>query len=286
MASTPTASTASSVAFVADSTLGLPPEEAKSQGIHVVPQQVLHKGRSFRDLVEITPGEVLKLLRSGERLTTSQVAPEDLRRLYEALLRTHGRVVSVHVSGLLSGTVDTAKKVAQAFGDRVKVLDSWSLSGGLLLVLERARQLLREGVAWERLEEALAPYRERVRGYVLPATLDYLHHSGRISGLQRFVGGFLRILPVLKVREGRVHPGPRVRGFAEGIRKVAALSRRDFPEGARVYLAHAGNPEGAKALAEALKAEGVEVLGVLPAGAAVSVHTGPGTVAAFAGPRG
>lgn len=283
MASTPTAS---SVAFVADSTLGLFPEEAKSQGIHVVPQQVLHKGRSFRDLVEITPGEVLKLLRSGERLTTSQVAPEDLRRLYEALLRTHGRVVSVHVSGLLSGTVDTAKKVAQAFGDRVKVLDSWSLSGGLLLVLERARQLLREGVAWERLEEALAPYRERVRGYVLPATLDYLHRSGRISGLQRFVGGLLRILPVLEVREGRVHPGPRVRGFAEGIRKVAALFRRDFPEGARVYLAHAEHPEGAKALAEALKAEAVEVLGVIPAGAAVSVHAGPGTVAAFAGPRG
>lgn len=142
MASTPTAS---SVAFVADSTLGLSPEEAKSLGIHVVPQQVLHRGRSFRDLVEIAPGEVLRLLCSGERLTTSQVAPEDLRKLYEALLRTHGRVVSVHVSGLLSGTVDTAKKVAQAFGDRVKVLDSWSLSGGLLLVLERARRLLEEG---------------------------------------------------------------------------------------------------------------------------------------------
>mgnify|MGYP003389910383 FL=1 len=176
MASTPTAS---SVAFVADSTLGLSPEEAKSLGIHVVPQQVLHRGRSFRDLVEIAPGEVLRLLCSGERLTTSQVAPEDLRKLYEALLRTHGRVVSVHVSGLLSGTVDTAKKVAQAFGERVKVLDSWSLSGGLLLVLERARRLLEEGVAWEHLEEALAPYRERVRGYVLPATLHYLHRSGR-----------------------------------------------------------------------------------------------------------
>ena len=161
MASTPTAS---SVAFVADSTLGLSPEEAKSLGIHVVPQQVLHRGRSFRDLVEIAPGEVLRLLCSGERLTTSQVAPEDLRKLYEALLRTHGRVVSVHVSGLLSGTVDTAKKVAQAFGDRVKVLDSWSLSGGLLLVLERARRLLEEGVAWEHLEEALALY----QGPLLP----------------------------------------------------------------------------------------------------------------------
>lgn len=227
MASTPTAS---SVAFVADSTLGLSPEEAKSLGIHVVPQQVLHRGRSFRDLVEIAPGEVLRLLCSGERLTTSQVAPEDLRKLYEALLRTHGRVVSVHVSGLLSGTVDTAKKVAQAFGDRVKVLDSWSLSGGLLLVLERARRLLEEGVAWEHLEEALAPYRERVRGYVLPATLDYLHRSGRIGGLRRFVGGLLRILPVLgSGRAGSIRgpgSGASPRGYARWRPSSAGTFRK------------------------------------------------------------
>lgn len=102
MASTPTAS---SVAFVADSTLGLSPEEALAHGIHLVPQQVVHGGRSFRDLLDISPEEVLALLKKGERLTTSQVAPEDLRETYERLLATHDRVVSVHVSGKLSGTV-------------------------------------------------------------------------------------------------------------------------------------------------------------------------------------
>lgn len=278
--------TASSVALVADSTLGLSPEEALAHGLHLVPQQVIHRGRSYRDLLEITPEEVLALLEKGERLSTSQVAPEDLRQTYETLLHTHRRVLSVNISGKLSGTVATALAVAREFGGRVQVLDSWSLNGGLWLVLEEARRLLREGVAWEALEAAVAPYRSRVLGYVLPKTLTYLHRSGRIGGLQHFVGSLLRILPVLLVKEGEVKAGPRVRGFGEGLGKVAALFRQDFPEGARVYLAHAGNPEGAQALGEALKAEGVEVLGVLPAGAAVSVHTGPGTVAAFAGPRG
>lgn len=277
--------TASSVAYVADSTLGLSPEEGVKHGIHVVPQQVIWKERSYRDLVEIAPQEVLALLEKGERLSTSQVAPEDLRATYETLLDTHDRVLSVHVSGHLSGTVATAKAVAREFGERVKVLDSWSLNGGLWLVLEEARRLLRQGVPWEGLEEALSPYRERVRGYVLPKTLAYLHRSGRISGLQSLVGGVLRILPVLEVKEGRVLPGPRVRGFAEGLRKVAELFRRDFPSGALVHLAHAENPEAAAALGAMVRAEGVEVLATLPAGAAVSVHTGPGTVALFAGPR-
>jgi DegV family protein with EDD domain len=277
--------TASKTAFVADTTLGLSPEEALEKGIHLVPVQVIHGGRSYRDLLEIGPEEVLALLEKGERLSTSQAAPEDLRATYERLLLDHDRVLSVHLSGKLSGTVATAQAVARAYGGRVQVLDSWSLNGGLWLVLEEARRLLKEGVAWEALEEAVAAYRKRVLGYVLPKTLTYLHRSGRIGGIARFVGGLLRILPVLLVREGQVEAGPRVRGFMEGMHKMAELFRKDFPEGALVHLAHAGNPEGARALGELLRAEGVEILSVLNAGAAVSVHAGPGTIAFFAGPR-
>jgi DegV family protein with EDD domain len=277
--------TASKTAFVADTTLGLSPEEALEKGIHLVPVQVIHGGRSYRDLLEIGPEEVLALLEKGERLSTSQAAPEDLRATYERLLLDHDRVLSVHLSGKLSGTVATAQAVARAYGGRVQVLDSWSLNGGLWLVLEEARRLLKEGVAWEALEEAVAPYRKRVLGYVLPKTLTYLHRSGRIGGIARFVGGLLRILPVLLVREGQVEAGPRVRGFMEGMHKMAELFRKDFPEGALVHLAHAGNPEGARALGELLRAEGVQILSTLQAGAAVSVHAGPGTIAFFAGPR-
>jgi len=277
--------TASKTAFVADTTLGLSPEEALEKGIHLVPVQVIHGGRSYRDLLEIGPEEVLALLEKGERLSTSQAAPEDLRATYERLLLDHDRVLSVHLSGKLSGTVATAQAVARAYGGRVQVLDSWSLNGGLWLVLEEARRLLKEGVAWEALEAAVAPYRKRVLGYVLPKTLTYLHRSGRIGGIQRFVGGVLRILPVLLVREGQVEAGPRVRGFMEGMHKMAELFRKDFPEGALVHLAHAGNPEGARALGELLRAEGVQILSTLQAGAAVSVHAGPGTIAFFAGPR-
>jgi DegV family protein with EDD domain len=229
--------------------------------------------------------QVLALLEKGERLSTSQAAPEDLRATYERLLLDHDRVLSVHLSGKLSGTVATAQAVARAYGGRVQVLDSWSLNGGLWLVLEEARRLLQQGVAWERLEAAVAAYRKRVLGYVLPKTLTYLHRSGRIGGIARFVGGLLRILPVLLVREGQVEAGPRVRGFMEGMHKMAELFRKDFPEGALVHLAHAGNPEGARALGELLRAEGVEILSVLNAGAAVSVHASPGTIAFFAGPR-
>jgi fatty acid-binding protein DegV len=69
------------------------------------------------------------------------------------------------------------------------------------------------------------------------------------------------------------------------MHKMAELFRKDFPEGALVHLAHAGNLEGARALGELLRAEGVQIISTLQAGAAVSVHTCPGTIAFFAGPR-
>ncbi len=269
---------------MADSTLGLPPEEALAHGIHLVPQQVVHGGRSFRDLWEISPEEVLALLERGERLTTSQVAPEDLRETYERLLATHSRVVSVHVSGKLSGTVATAWGVARAFGDRVKVLDSWSLNGGFGWSWRRPGGFFGRGWPGRGWRRPSPPTAKGCGDTCSPGPSPTSTARGA-SGAWPASWGLLRILPILTFQEGRVEAGPKVRGFGEGLRRVAELFRQEFPEGGLVYLAHAGNPQGAEALKEGVQAEGVEILATLQAGAAVSVHAGPGTVALFAGPR-
>ncbi|MER3443819.1 MAG: fatty acid-binding protein DegV, partial [Meiothermus sp.] len=199
-------------AFVADSTIGLTPEQAEAQGVYLVPQQVIVEDKAFRDHVEIRPEQVVQAQLGGKKVSTSQPLPQDYEALYERLLGTFNRIVSVHVSSKLSGTVSTARAVAQRFGERVKVLDSLSVNGGLQFVLEEARHKLAQGVPWEGLEAAVAPLLPKIRGYVLPATLTYLHRGGRIGGLQHFVGSLLKILPILEVYGGTVQPRERVRG--------------------------------------------------------------------------
>ncbi len=274
----------SRTAFVADSTLGLSPQEALERGVHLVPQQVILEGRSYRDYVEISPEEVIQAQLAGQRVSTSQIAAPDLEALYQSLLEKFDRIVSVHVSSRLSGTYATACKVAERFGQRVKVLDSLSLNGGLSFVLEEARRKLAAGVAWEKLEEAVAPLVAQVRGFVLPATLDYLHRGGRIGGLQHFVGSLLKLLPLLEVREGLVQPIERARGWHKGLQRLALAFHKAYPSGARVVLAHAYNPQGLEALREQVCLEGVVVEDVRACGPAVAAHTGPGTVALFAAP--
>lgn len=271
-------------AYVADSTLGLSPEEALAQDVYTVPQQVVVDGKSYRDYLEMTPEQVALAQKAGKKISTSQVSPTDLGDLYERLLHTCERVVSVHVSGKLSGTVQTAQNLAQKFGGRIRVLDSLSINGGLQLVLDEARARLESGVSWERLEEAVAPLCARVRGYILPATLEYLRRGGRISGLQHVVGSLLKVLPVLEVKDGGVGPVERARGWNSGLRALTERFHRQFPEGARVHLAHAYDEGALEALRAHMRKEGVVLESVRQAGAAVMAHTGPGTVAVFAAP--
>ncbi|KIQ55270.1 DegV family protein [Meiothermus taiwanensis] len=272
-------------AFVADSTLGLSPQEALERDIYLVPQQVILEGQSYRDYVEMTPDQVIQAQLAGKKVSTSQISAADLEALYRELLQKFDRIVSVHVSSKLSGTYATARKVAEQFGNRVKVIDGLTLNGGLSFVIEEARRKLAAGVPWDRLEEAIAPLVQRIRGFVLPATLEYLHRGGRIGGLQHFIGSLLKLLPVLEVRDGLVRPLERARGWHKGLQQLAEAFHKAFPEGARVVLAHAYNPQGVEELRKLISQEGAVIEDVRTCGPAVAAHTGPGTVALFAAPR-
>ncbi len=272
-------------AFVADSTLGLSPQEALKQDIYVVPQQVILEGKSYRDYVEMTPDQVIQAQLAGKKVGTSQISAADLEVLYKDLLEKFDRIVSVHVSSKLSGTCSTARMVAEKFGNRIKVIDGLTLNGGLSFVIEEARRKLAAGVSWDQLEEAVAPLVQRIRGFVLPATLEYLHRGGRIGGLQHFIGSLLKLLPVLEIKDGLVKPLERARGWHKGLQQLAEAFHKAYPEGARVVLAHAYNPQGVEELRKLISHEGVVVEDVRECGPAVAAHTGPGTVALFAVPR-
>lgn len=271
-------------AFVADTTIGLSPSEAEARGIHLVPVQVIVDGVPFRDLFEFTPEALQQAQQGGKKISTSQVNPADLERLYSNLLERHDQVISVHMSSKLSGTYATAKLIAERLEDRVCPIDSRSLNAGLDYVLEGVRQAVNAGVPNHLLETSISPLRDRVRGLVLPKSLDGLLRSGRIGGLQHFVGTLLRLVPVLLLEDGVVRPFDRARGFQAALERCVEDFRRLYPHGARVTLAHAENWPAVERLQALLRKEGVILDGVREAGAAVSAHTGSGTVAVFAAP--
>src|ERR671917_2120319 len=122
----------SDVAIVTDSTAYLPAELVERHDVHVVPLYVVFDGDRPVPEVEITDyDEFFEELRRAERLpTTSQPSVGDFVSAYEPLLADGGEVVSVHISGGLSGTPEAARQAAASLeregggGERVRVIDS------------------------------------------------------------------------------------------------------------------------------------------------------------------
>ncbi|MFZ0158454.1 MAG: DegV family protein, partial [Kineosporiaceae bacterium] len=125
------------VVVVTDSTSYLPAGLAERHGLVVVPLQVVITGRSLAEGVEVTSGQVAQALLAGQAVTTSRPAPASFARTYRKLAGDSARstgIVSVHLSGELSGTVDAARVAARevaADGITVEVVDARSMGLGL-----------------------------------------------------------------------------------------------------------------------------------------------------------
>ncbi len=113
------------VAVVTDSTAGLPPGAAARWGITVVPLDVVVDGRRYVEGVSLTPSALVDALRRGAKVSTSQPAPEAFSLAYQRAAAAGAEaVVSVHLSGELSGTVAAAHAAAERAPLPVHVVDS------------------------------------------------------------------------------------------------------------------------------------------------------------------
>ena len=142
-----------SVAVVTDTTAYLPEELITEHGIHRVSLYVTLDGEQ-RPESEFRAGAYddfyERLRRSESGATTSQPSIGDFLAVYEPLLAEGHEVVSIHISSVISGTVESARQARQQLidsgsgGERIEVWDSRSGCGGQgLMVLIAARAAAR-----------------------------------------------------------------------------------------------------------------------------------------------
>jgi DegV family protein with EDD domain len=133
-------------AVVTDTTAYLPPELVAQHGISLVSLYVNWENGSDREADLGDFDGFYERLRSAERLpTTSQPSIGDFIDVYEPLLAGGRDIVSIHISGGISGTVESARQAREQLArengaGRITVVDSESACGGLgIVVLAAAR---------------------------------------------------------------------------------------------------------------------------------------------------
>ena len=279
--------------IVTDSTASLPPEVAAERGIVVVPLQVVIGATVYDEGADgATPELVAVALKEWTPVSTSRPGPAALLEVYEKAARDGATaVVSVHLSGDMSGTFESAQLAAADASIPVIPVDTRQVGFATGFAALAAADVLDAGGS---AEEAAAAARERAAAstslfYV--DTLEYLRRGGRIGTAAALLGGALAVKPLLRIEDGRVVSLERVRTSARALARLEELAVQAAGEDeVDVCVAHLANPDRAAHLAGRLADRLGENLGAREVwcgelGAVLGAHVGPGMIAVCVAPR-
>lgn len=274
------------IRVVTDSTANLPTETLNEYPtISVIPSYVTFRNETLRESVDLTTAEFYERLAAESQLpTTNQASVQDFETFYRKLLSEHpgDSIISIHVSGALSGTVESARRAAAKLPqENIQVVDSRCISLGHGLMVRQAAYLSRVGFSVSEILTQIAPMSANMRAFFILDTLDYLLKGGRIGVAARMIGTALDIKPVLTLRDGTVTPyeNHRTRARAVEAMRDRVLSEGRGKHGLQLAVLHAVCRDEAQKLADEIRAElepDVMLLGEI--GPAVGVYAGPGAL--------
>jgi DegV family protein with EDD domain len=280
------------VAIATDSTHYLPRSLADRQGIHQVSLYVGWKDAAERELEMDGFGAFYERLRSDPELpTTSQPSIGDFLSVWEPLIESGHDVVSIHLAGGISGTYEAARQ-AQALlgergvGERVEVIDSETACGGAGLLALAACAAARGGADKDAVVARTREARKALRIWFCVDTLEYLRRGGRIGKAQAWLGGTLKIKPILSL-EYEIVPVERVRTAGRAFERMVSYAHELHDSGSDGWVVqHIQAPEQAQRLMDRCH----EIFGADPVftsevGPVIGTYTGPGLLGVGAVPR-
>jgi DegV family protein with EDD domain len=270
---------------VTDTTHYLPRELVEREGLVLVPLYVNWNGRTDKES-ELADFDAYydHLRRAKELPTTSQPSVGDFITAYEPILQAGDDIVSIHLSGGISGTVRAAQQARSTLledrgiaPERIAVVDSETACGGMGLVALAAAAAARRGATPVHCAEAARRLRADLRTWFAVDTLEFLRRGGRIGAAQAYLGSALRIKPILTLGK-EIEPIERVRTAGRAVERLEEYLQERRDEGCDEFaVQHIQDRERAEVLVDAGRAIfGREPLFVSEIGPVIGTHVGPG----------
>jgi DegV family protein with EDD domain len=280
------------VAVVADTTSYLPRDRAASEGIHQVSLYVGWGGNPQREIeLDGFDGFYERLRTDKDLPTTSQPSIGDFLAVWEPLLDAGQDIVSVHLAGGISGTCESARQAhsllaERGLGDRVEVIDGETACGGLGLLLLPAAAAARGGADKDAVATRVHEARKALKMWFCVDTLEYLRRGGRVGKAQAWLGGTLKIKPILSL-DYEITPVERVRTAKRAFERMVQYAQELKDSGSDGWVVqHIQAPEQAERLMDRCR----EIFDSEPVftsevGPVIGTYTGPGLIGVGAIPR-
>ena len=241
------------IAGVTDSAAAIHPElveRLSARGNFVVvpmPVTIRTPGEPDRQLQDLTAAEVDEAIMlahvMGQTVSTSGPAPGVFADVYDELAsRGFTHVVSVHLSGELSGTVEAARtgaRLSRLGSTGVSVVDSRTVAGAYGHAVVRALEMLNSASSdfvpspdcpspdyptAAQLVDYIQSVCEQSTLYFYIPTLDALRRGGRVSPALAMVGQMFQIKPIGTIVEGKLAYVERPRTAARALERLVEVT--------------------------------------------------------------
>jgi DegV family protein with EDD domain len=259
------------------------PDVIERYGIEVVPLRVIFPDTTYRDRIDITPGEFYgKLATSAKLPTTSQPPASDFEAAFRRAAADGSEVLAVLLSADLSGTIASAVTAQRDLaGLPITVFDTKTISAPMAFMVERAAQRAASGATLQQILADLSVMRDRAQLLFVLETLEYLRKGGRIGGAAALAGSLLSIKPVLTIRDGKVDTWGKARGKRRALQAILEAARQLAGTGPSVRAAvvhSAVEGEAEEFRREVQRALDCPTPQLFQFSPVVGVHTGPGAL--------
>jgi DegV family protein with EDD domain len=273
------------IKIITDTAVSLPPDLIEQHDITMLGGYIMFGAERFADYYEITNEEFYhKLKTSPHHPENVDPTPDEFRVIYRAAVMRYPGVpiLSIHCTGKLSTTVQSARVAAAAFPDaNIRIFDTESVGAAQGLMVLEAGRMSQAGASIDEILQRLQFIRSKMQVFFTLDTLDFVARSGRVDQISRMFGNLFEIKPILTLREGAVEPYGQERTRLRAIESLLEMVTTGAGpnSNAHVGVMHAACENEGRALGDRIRrAISPEVHLVTELGPGVGVSAGPGAL--------
>lgn len=273
--------------IITDSSCDIDFDFEKNHKINLIPM----KSYIGEDIYEIGPCDEESLRKFYEKMdqgfspSTSQINENDYEKAFEKILKEGYDIIYLGLTASLSGSFNNAQRAREvlkkAYKDRrIELIDPFQASTGLGLIIESLEEMKDEGKSFDEIIDFVDKNAKHLVTHFAVENLKYLYHGGRISKNKAMVGDFLKVKPILHIKDdGSLDILKLERGSKKALKNLYKNFKKNYrPDiSNKVLIGYAYTDENAKKLAELIKKDYEDIdLRLAPIGSIIGSHVGPG----------
>ena len=269
--------------IVTDGAADMPDGWEEEFDIQIVPINIHFGEETFLQDIEMDSDSFYNKVDSGSVFPkTSQPSPHQFAEFYKTIAREGDIILSIHVTGKLSGTYASAVSAADTLIGKYNVIpfDSGGGSLGIAFMCRDARLMDQAGKSVREIMQHLEAVRKKVEIILTLDTLEYARRSGRVGALSAALASLLNVKPIVRLEGGVLNMVDKVRTRKASLERVIEMEKAAFGDDpVHLGVVHARDPESAENLMiEATKHFNYRDIEQSDLSVSLAINLGPGTV--------